>query len=57
MNIGNIYAITAEYEKALEYYNQALTIRQSALGLEDSETILTQQKIAEVQANISESEK
>ena len=31
-NIGCVYKATGDYDKALEYYNQSLSIRMNAFG-------------------------
>ena len=37
-NIGNVYGITGDYNKALDFYNKALEIQEKVLGEEHSDT-------------------
>ncbi|AEF80439.1 tetratricopeptide repeat protein [Leadbettera azotonutricia] len=56
-NIGVGYAFMGEYQKALEYYQKALGIRESFLGKDHPETAASYLNIGAVYADIGEYQK
>ncbi len=53
-NIGNVYGVQGDLEKALEYYSQSLKIRRKVLGNEHEHVATSLMNIASIHYNKGE---